>query len=72
RGPQSEGYFLNPGYVPFHRPELIIQPQLAGWWKPYSIEGFYQSAKAIILISAAVEPQTNEDIRPASVVNESI
>jgi len=67
RGPRSEGYFLNPGFVPFHKPELIMQPQLAGWWKPNSIEAFYQSAKEIILISAALVSQSEQTIQSQSI-----
>ncbi len=72
RGPRTEGYSLNPGYIPFHKPELIVKPQLAGWWRPYSIEAFYQSAKEIILISAAVEPRPEYDIQPQSPLDQSI
>jgi hypothetical protein len=36
---------LSPGKVPFHRPELICQPQLDGWWDDGSVESFYQSNK---------------------------
>lgn len=38
---------LCPGNVPFHLPHLIRNPELVGWWKPQSIEGFYQSNKII-------------------------
>lgn len=40
-----------PGNIPFHRPELIPQPELPGWWnagkigKPGSLESYWQSAK---------------------------
>lgn len=34
---------LSPGSVPFHRPDLIVKPQLTGWWKAGSVESFYQS-----------------------------
>ena len=36
---------LSPGYVPFHRPDLIFDPPLTGWWMPNTIECFYQSNK---------------------------
>lgn len=36
---------LSPGRVPFHRPDLIKQPELAGWWRTDTIESFYQSNK---------------------------
>lgn len=38
---------LSPGQVPFHRPELIERPELAGWWLPGSVESFYQSNKTL-------------------------
>jgi hypothetical protein len=38
---------LSPGQVPFHRPELILQPELEGWWLPSSVEAFYQSNKLL-------------------------
>lgn len=34
---------LSPGRVPFHRCDLIEQPELQGWWRPASVEAFYQS-----------------------------
>ena len=49
RGLRSEGYTLNPGIVPFHKPELIHQPEYkANWIIPKSIESFWQSNKVII------------------------
>lgn len=36
---------LSPGHVPFHLPDLIVQPELEGWWDPGSVESFYQSNK---------------------------
>jgi hypothetical protein len=38
---------LSPGRVVFHRPDLIIQPELEGWWEAGSIESFYQSNKLL-------------------------
>ena len=38
---------LSPGRVPFHRPDLLMQPELEGWWKPGSVESFYQSNKIL-------------------------
>jgi hypothetical protein len=40
---------LSPGRVPFHRPELIIQPQLTGWWHPDTVEAFWQSNKILMV-----------------------
>jgi hypothetical protein len=41
------GRVLSPGNVPFHRPDLIRQPELKGWWKKGSVESFYQSNKVL-------------------------
>ena len=41
---------LSPGQVPFHRPDLIEQPELAGWWKPQSVEAFYQSNRFLQIL----------------------
>ncbi|MCM8794989.1 MAG: hypothetical protein NC819_04215 [Candidatus Omnitrophica bacterium] len=49
RGPTSPGHKWSPGVVPFHRPDLILQPAVPGWWQPGSIEDFYQSNKMIVL-----------------------
>jgi hypothetical protein len=38
---------LSPGQVPFHLPDLIILPELTGWWLPGSVESFYQSNKVL-------------------------
>jgi hypothetical protein len=34
---------LSPGQVPFYRQDLIVTPWLEGWWKPGTVECFYQS-----------------------------
>lgn len=47
RGRQSEGGNLYPGAVPFHRPELILQPEIWSWWDPLSVESFWQSNKIL-------------------------
>lgn len=39
---------LSPGKVPFHKPKLIVQPELVGWWDKESIESFYQSNKFLL------------------------
>ncbi|MFQ6010159.1 MAG: hypothetical protein ACE5J7_03520, partial [Candidatus Aenigmatarchaeota archaeon] len=41
------GKNLSPGRVPFHRPELIVEPHLEGWWDDNSVECFYQSNKIL-------------------------
>ena len=38
---------LSPGRVPFHRPDLIVMPELIGWWEPGIVESFYQSNKLL-------------------------
>lgn len=38
---------LSPGMISFHRPDLIVRPELAGWWRPSSVEAFYQSNKLL-------------------------
>lgn len=39
---------LSPGQVPFHQPELIVQPALERWWwQSNSVECFYQSNKIL-------------------------
>jgi nicotinate-nucleotide adenylyltransferase len=47
RGNRSEGSFLSPGVVPFHKPEAIEQPELQGWWGPGTVESFWQSNKVL-------------------------
>lgn len=34
---------LSPGRVPFHRIDLIVKPEIEGWWQPRTVESFYQS-----------------------------
>ncbi|MBY0372716.1 MAG: hypothetical protein K2Q23_01900, partial [Bryobacteraceae bacterium] len=39
---------LSPGRVPFHRKDLICTPEKKGfWWKPGSVESFYQSNRVL-------------------------
>lgn len=52
-GPHPLSMELSPGQVPFHFPEHIEKPELEGWWKPGSVESFYQSNK---IIQVAVFP----------------
>lgn len=47
RGRDSEGYAFNPGIIPFHIEEMIHRPPLTGWWRPGSVEDFYQSNKIL-------------------------
>ncbi len=43
RGTHPLSLTLSPGRVPFHRPDLIVAPELEGWWQAGSVESFYQS-----------------------------
>jgi hypothetical protein len=38
---------LSPGRVPFCRPDLLLAPELEGWWLAGSVESFYQSNKLL-------------------------
>jgi hypothetical protein len=38
---------LSPGSVPFHRVDVIVRPELSGWWSPKTVESFYQSNKFV-------------------------
>lgn len=49
RGPDSEGYALNPGLVPFHMPALIVaNDQCPDWAETDSIEAFWQCNKVLV------------------------
>lgn len=39
------GKLWSPSEIPFHKPELIQKQEIPGWWKPCSVESWYQSAK---------------------------
>ena len=45
KGTHSLSITLSPGRVPFHRPDLIVKPEITGWWYPETVESFYQSNK---------------------------
>jgi len=49
RDHNSKGYILNPGKVPFHKPESILERDIKSWWDKYSVEDFYQSNKALLV-----------------------
>ena len=52
RGPESKGYQLMPGIVPFHLPDLIEKPNLSPKWaSPTSVESWYQNNKWLALKS---------------------
>lgn len=38
---------LSPGRVPFHRLDLIEQPEIVKWWHPGTIESFYQNNRLL-------------------------
>lgn len=41
------GALLSPGKVPFYKPEMIILPEMKGWWDVNSIEDFWQRNKVL-------------------------
>ena len=41
------GALFSPGKIPFHLPELIVDPHLEEWWDYDSVEDFYQSNKIL-------------------------
>jgi len=45
QGTHRLSMILSPGKVPFHKPNLIVEPELTGWWDKGSVESFYQSNK---------------------------
>ncbi len=53
RWKDSEGYRVNPGVVPFHKPELIVPGEIKDyggrgiWWFSNTIEDFYQRNKVL-------------------------
>jgi hypothetical protein len=53
RSTDSEGYALSPGIVSFHLPDMIFEGEIksytgkAPWWKPKTIEDFYQRNKVL-------------------------
>jgi hypothetical protein len=52
---------LSPGQVPFHKPELLSNPdnladiRARAWWLPSSVEDFYQRAKRLVVRSKPLE-----------------
>ncbi len=54
RGVASEGYQLNPGLVPFHRPAEIVASEERSWWGPESVEAFWQHNKVVVVSPEAV------------------
>ena len=53
---------LSPGQVPFHKPELVSNPdnlaeiRSKAWWMPLSIEDFYQRAKRVVVRNESQQP----------------
>ena len=62
RGENSEGYILSPGQVPFNNPEMILKPQLKGWWNKNSIESFWQSNKVLVVDLSQLERMSSDMI----------
>lgn len=51
------GRTLSPSEVPFHFPDYVVKPVKTGWWKPGSVEEFWQSCK--ILQAKDKQPRVN-------------
>jgi hypothetical protein len=49
RSKSIEGGHLSPGRVPFHKPDLILNPRQRSWWNRDSIEDWYQSNKLLLI-----------------------
>ena len=49
KGDHCLSMLLSPGVVPFYKPELIVKPQLEGWWKSNTVESFYQSNRVLVI-----------------------
>jgi hypothetical protein len=49
RGQESEGFRLNPGQVPSHRPELGLATYRESWWNRNSAEDIYQRNKVLLV-----------------------
>ncbi|MBI4121194.1 MAG: hypothetical protein HY457_02990 [Parcubacteria group bacterium] len=47
KGTHPLSMVLSPGHVPFHKPRLIVTPELPGWWDAGSVESYYQSNKVL-------------------------
>jgi hypothetical protein len=53
---------LSPGQVPFHKPELVSNPdnlaeiRSKAWWLPLSVEDFYQRAKRVVVRNESQKP----------------
>ncbi len=45
----TEGFVLNPGQVPFHKPELGLDTYKKSWWKKDSAEDIYQRNKVLLV-----------------------
>ena len=58
----GKGEKWDPGRIPFHKPEWIMVPELKGWWKPDSIESFYQSCRYL-------EAKSRVDLKDAYLIN---
>lgn len=54
RGHTSEGFVLNPGQVPFHKPLILGTYDKSAWWKEDSVEDAYQRSKVLLVDPDAV------------------
>jgi hypothetical protein len=54
RGRETEGFVLNPGQVPFHKPNLILGNYTRAWWNQGSVEHAYQANKALLVNPSVV------------------
>lgn len=56
RGHKTEGFVLNPGQVPFHKPELIVgEYDRRDWWKKGSAEDAYQRNNILLVNPEGLE-----------------
>ncbi len=51
----SEGFHLNPGQVPFHKPKEIMKYPVKDWWEQNTVEAFWQHNKVILCKPDAIE-----------------
>jgi len=49
------GELFSPGKIPFHLPDLIVEPHLKSWWDYDSIEDFYQSNKILQVMKSILD-----------------
>lgn len=57
KGMHPLSVILSPGKVPFHRSNLIREPEIKGWWDSGTVESFYQSNR---FLQAKLAAEKNE------------